>query len=66
MMELNFVKSQSLFSHSTLLAHENREKFISLFFCKSEEERENLRLMLQQDYVITYHLLIYFQIQIDF
>ena len=37
-----------------ILAHENREKFISLFYCKSEEERENLRLMLQQAYVITH------------
>ena len=37
-----------------ILAHENREKIISLFYCKSEEERENLRLMLQQAYVITH------------
>ena len=36
-----------------ILSPENREKFISLFYFQSVEEKENLRLMLQQANVIT-------------
>ena len=37
-----------------ILSSENREKFLSMFYFKSDEEKDNLRLMLQQAYVITH------------
>ena len=36
-----------------ILSPENREKILSLFYFQSVEEKENLRLMLQQANVIT-------------
>ena len=37
-----------------ILSSENREKILSMFYFKNDEEKENLRLMLQQAFVITH------------